>query len=40
MNLPQDLKDYHPDAFQLIEEETAGWLLFIALIVGLILDRV
>ena len=39
--IPDDLKDYRaPDAFQIISEESAGWLLAVALIVGLILDAV
>lgn len=35
-----DLKDFHSDPFQIISEESAGWLIFAFLIVGLIFDAV
>lgn len=39
MPLPDDLKDFSADGFQLIEPQTAGALLFFVLAVLLVLER-
>lgn len=39
MPLPNDLKNYEaPDAFQLIPEGTAGWILLTMVCIGMILE--
>lgn len=40
MGLPEDLKNYRaPDAFQLVDEEFAGALIFAGLFVVVVLER-
>lgn len=39
MPLPDDLKNYGADGFQLIDPEVAGYLIFAALAVLLVLER-